>query len=156
MPGEPNLMQRIFIEVRELRGEVREFRFEVREHWDIADNKMELIHNEVRELRGEVRGLRGEVSHLQDAVAESAKLVQALVGFLGVIVPNWRNRTEIEQGDDMGILIPSADAIGLIVEIVPLQLEPGFEHEEVVSMEPPAGTLVARGSTVRVRMNFTG
>jgi len=92
---------------------------------DIADRRMSSLRIQVQELRGEVR-------HLQDAVAESAKLVQTLVDFLGVIVPNWRNRNEIEQGDDMGILIPSADAIGLIVEIVPLQLEPGFEHEEVV------------------------
>src|SRR5215212_6724008 len=109
---------------------------------DIADRRLRSLPIQVQELRGEVREIRDGVRQLQD--------------FLGVIVPNWRNRNEIEQGDDMGILIPSADAIGLIVEIVPLQLEPGFEHEEVVSMEPPAGTLVARGSTVRVRMNFTG
>jgi hypothetical protein len=122
-------------------------------HLERLDNLIGALSVQVEEVR---RELRGDVLHLQDTVAESAKMVQTLVDFLGVIVPNWRNRTEIEQGDDMGILIPSADAIGLIVEIVPLQLEPGFEHEEVVSMEPPAGTLVARGSTVRVRMNFTG
>jgi hypothetical protein len=116
---------------------------------DIADHEMLTLQRQVRELQDQVWRLQGTVT-------ESAKLVQAIVGFLGVIVPNWRNRVQIEHGDDMGIVIPSADAIGLIVEIVPLQLEPGFEHEEVVSMVPPAGTLVARGSTVRVRMNFIG
>jgi hypothetical protein len=104
----------------------------------------------------EVANLRGEVRQLRDAVDEMAKLVRALVGFLGVVVPNWRNRSEIEHGDDMGMVLPSAEAIGLVIEIVPLQREPGYEHEEVVSMEPPAGTLVARGSTVRVRMSFMG
>lgn len=107
-------------------------------------------------INAEVLNLRNDVQQLRHAVENSAKLVQALVNFLGVIVPAWRNREEIERGDDMGLIVPSAESIGLVVEIIPLQLEPGFGHEEVVSMEPSAGTLVARGSTVRVRMNFLG
>ena len=56
----------------------------------------------------------------------------------------------------MGLTMPSAQSLGLVIEIIALQREPGFGHEEIVSMEPEAGTLVARGSTVRVRMNFMG
>jgi len=120
---------------------------------EVAD-RVAAEHNAA--VSADVLNLRTEVRQLRDAVDENSKLLQALVGFLGVIVPGWRNRTEIENGDDMGMHIPSADAIGLVVEIVALQREPGFEHEEVVSMDPPAGTLVARGSTIRVRMNFEG
>jgi hypothetical protein len=127
---------------------------------DIAD-RVAAEHDAREEQRNaainaEVLNLHNDVQQLRDAVEHSASLVQALVNFLGVIVPAWRNREEIERGDDMGLVVPSAESIGLVVEIIPLQLEPGFGHEEVVSMQPSAGTLVARGSTVRVRMNFQG
>lgn len=107
-------------------------------------------------LNAEISDLRTEVRQLRDTVQASAKLVQALVSSLGVIVPAWHTRKEIEEGDDMGLTLPSAKAIGLVIEIIALQREPGFGHEEIVSIEPEAGTLVARGSTVRVRMNFMG
>jgi hypothetical protein len=74
--------------------------------------------------------------------------MHAIVRFLGVVVPAWRDREEIERGDDMGTNITSAEAIGLPVEIIALQRAPGFEHEEIVPREPPAGMLVVRGSTV--------
>lgn len=107
-------------------------------------------------LNAEISDLRKEVRQLRDTVDASAKLVQALVSSLGVIVPAWHTRKEIEEGDDMGMVMPSAKDIGLVIEIIALQREPGFGHEEVVSMEPEAGALVARGSTVRVSMNFMG
>jgi hypothetical protein len=110
----------------------------------------------VTEIKAELASLRQVVGELRDSVEETTKLVHAIAGFLGVVVPAWHNSQEIERGDDMGMSIPSAESIGLLIEIIPLQLEPGFGHEEVVSMEPPAGTLVVRGSTVRVRMNFLG
>ncbi len=107
-------------------------------------------------LKAELADLRDEVRQLRDTVQASAKLVQALVSSLGVIVPAWHTRKEIEEGDDMGLTLPSAQALGLVIEIIALQREPGFGHEDIVSMEPEAGTLVARGSTVRVKMNFMG
>ncbi|MGB3433933.1 hypothetical protein [Achromobacter sp.] len=107
-------------------------------------------------LHAEISDLRNEVRQLRDTVQASAQLVQALVSSLGVIVPAWHTRKEIEEGDDMGLTMPSAKSAGLVIEIIALQREPGFGHEEIVSMEPEAGTLVARGSTVRVRMNFMG
>lgn len=107
-------------------------------------------------INAELSNLRRDVNQLRDAVENSSQLLQSLVNFLGVIVPAWHNREEIERGDDMGLIIPSADSIGLVIEIIPLQLEPGFGHEDVVSIEPAPGTLVARGTTVRVSMNFLG
>ena len=108
------------------------------------------------EIRAMLSTIQNELQQLRGIVREQDSLIKSLVGLLGVFVPNWHNRIEIEQGDDMGMVILSANEIGLVIEIIPLQYEPGFEHEEVVSMEPPADTLVARGSTVRVRMNFEG
>ena len=40
----------------------------------------------------------------------------------------------------------SAAQLGLVVDIIPLQLEPGFGHEDVVSTDPAPGTFVARGT----------
>ncbi len=107
-------------------------------------------------LNAELTDLRNEVRELRDSVQASAKLVQALVNSLGVIVPAWHTRKEIEEGDDMGLVLPSAKSLGLVIDIIALQREPGFEHEEIVSMAPEAGTLVARGSTIHVTMNFKG
>ena len=76
--------------------------------------------------------------------------------FLGVVVPAWHSLTEVHEGDEMGVALLSAAALGLTAQVVALQREPGFAHEEVVRIEPPAGTLVARGSTVRVQVNFEG
>ena len=107
-------------------------------------------------LNAEVSGLRSEVRQLRETVDATAKLVQALVNLMGVIVPTWHTRKEIEEGDDMGLVLPSAKSVGLVIEIIALQREPGYGHEEIVSMTPEPGTLVARGSTIRVAMNFMG
>ena len=75
---------------------------------------------------------------------------------LAAPIPNWPNLTEVNEGDDMGIVRPSAAQLGLTVEIIALQQEPGFAHEQVVSIDPPAGTLAPLTRLVRVTVNFEG
>jgi hypothetical protein len=71
-------------------------------------------------------------------------------------VPAWLTLKEVQEGDEMGISHPSANEFGLKTEIISLQHEPGFGHGDVVSIDPIAGTFVARGRVVRVSVNFEG
>ena len=80
--------------------------------------------------------------------------LESLVGFFGVVVPDWRTRTEVEEGDEMGMVVQSAGALGLAIEYQVWQDEPGYEDGEVVSITPPPGTLVQKGSTVIVVINL--
>jgi hypothetical protein len=96
------------------------------------------------------------VGRLNTAVASQSHLLEQVAGFLGVVVPAWVTLEEVENGDDMGISRPSANELGLKTEIVALQREPGFGHGDVVSIDPIAGTFVARGTVVRVSVNFEG
>ena len=75
---------------------------------------------------------------------------------LGVTISEWLTKEAVERGDEMGIVTPSAEQLGLVVEFVNFQQEPGFAHEQVISINPPAGALVQRGSTVKVSINLEG
>jgi len=45
------------------------------------------------------------------------RTVEALVELVGAaVVPPWRTKTEIEEGDDMGVLYLSAEQLGLVIE----------------------------------------
>jgi hypothetical protein len=85
------------------------------------------------------------------------RTVASLVELVGaVVIPAWRTKTEVEQGDDMGMWAPSAEQLGLTVEYEIDQRNPNFGHEDVISITPPAGTAVMRGSTIVVRINLEG
>ncbi len=73
-----------------------------------------------------------------------------------VTIPAWRTEEEVLQGDEMGINILSAEALGLRVSFEFAQREPGFAHGEVISISPPAGTVINAGSTVTVLVNLEG
>jgi len=77
-------------------------------------------------------------------------------GNLGVIIPAWLNREEVLNGDDMGLVRPSAEQLGLTVEFEIAQARPGFGHEGVIQITPPAGTIVQPGSTITVLINLEG
>src|SRR5262245_37149513 len=94
--------------------------------------------------------LLNTVATLEDRIAQLIALVDA------VVIPNWRTRTEVEEGDDMGLVSPPASELGLTVEFEIDQRNPNFQHEDVISIKPPAGTVVKRGSTVVVRINLEG
>lgn len=96
------------------------------------------------------------ISALESEVGALKRTIETLVTFFGVIVPAWINKNEVENGDDMGIIRPSAAELGLVVTYDVVQREPGFGHEDVVAIDPPAGSLVARGGRVRVTVNLQG
>ena len=103
------------------------------------------------------RYLEGDLRFAEVRIAALEKTVEALLTLAGaVVVPAWRTKTEILEGDDMGIVYQSAEALGLTVEYVIDQLNPNFDHEEVISIDPAPGTVVMRGSTVVVTLNLEG
>jgi hypothetical protein len=73
-----------------------------------------------------------------------------------VTIPPWPDLEHVEHGDDMGIDILSAHDLGLRVHYEYTQQEPGYDHEQVVSISPPAGTVVAAGTIVTVTLNLLG
>ena len=104
-----------------------------------------------------IEGLGNVLVAIQGRLQQLEMQVAALVGLVGaVIIPPWVNKTEVEQGDDMGMHTMSAEQLGLTVEFEIDQRNPSFGHEDVISIRPPAGTPVLRGSTVVVRINLEG
>ncbi|MBK8460917.1 MAG: PASTA domain-containing protein [Micropruina sp.] len=101
-------------------------------------------------LGGAVRAMSSRIAELEQTIASLTQLIGA------VFIPPWRTRTEVEEGDDMVLVVLPASSLGLIVEYEIDQLNPAFGHEDVISIDPPAGTAVLRGSTVRVRINLEG
>ena len=71
-------------------------------------------------------------------------------------IPAWVNKQEVENGDDMGMDRLSATELGILVTFEFERLQPGFEHEQVMAIDPPAGSLITRGSTVKVTLNLEG
>ncbi len=109
------------------------------------------LKEDVAELKLENQRFDPErVDRLERSVATLAALMNASV------VPPWRTREEVEEGDDMGVLYMSASALGFVVDYIVWQSEPGYSHGDVVRIEPPAGTVALRGSTVRVTINLEG
>ena len=102
-------------------------------------------------------GLGAQLEEAHARIFQLEQSIAALTQLVGaVLVPPWRTKREVEEGDEMGLVTPSAAELGLVVEYEFDQLNPGFGHEDVVSVTPPPGTPVSRGSTVRVRINLQG
>ena len=80
--------------------------------------------------------------------------VSSLVTLAGAsVIPTWQNKSEVEQG---GLTAPSANELGLIIEFQFDRLVPNFNHEDVISVIPPPGSAVLRGSMVVVTINLQG
>jgi hypothetical protein len=115
-------------------------------------------------LGATLASLQAALTSVQRSVDEAVsrldtleRTVASLVDLVGAaVVPPWRTRTEIDEGDDMGILYRSAEQLGLLIEYEIDQANPNFAHEEVISITPPPGSVVMRGSTVVVRLNLAG
>ncbi|MFI6959882.1 hypothetical protein ACIBJI_41270 [Nocardia sp. NPDC050408] len=82
--------------------------------------------------------------------------VNSRMSRLSAVIPDWPTLTEVNEGDDMGIVRPSSRSLGLLIDIVALQQEPGFDHEQVVSIDPPPGTLQHLVDPVEIKVNFEG
>lgn len=108
------------------------------------------LQTTINMLSGSTDSSATRLDALDGTVASLAALVDA------VIVPAWSTKQEVEEGDDMGMRSPPASELGLAVDYVYAQRASGFEHEDVMSISPPAGTAVRRGSTVVVRLNLEG
>lgn len=107
----------------------------------------------VNQLQSTVSAMTGTQKRLD----ELEKTVDYILERLGAaIIPNWRTQEEVEEGDDMGMSARSAAELGLLIDYVVDQQNPAFEHGEVISITPPAGTPVLRGSKVVVRINLEG
>ena len=104
----------------------------------------------VNKLKDVIAAMGGRIQQLEMQVLALIELVGA------VIIPPWVNKTEVEQGDDMGMSTQSAEQLGLNVQFEIDQRNPNFSHEDVISIRPPAGTPVLRGSTVVVLINLEG
>lgn len=123
---------------------------------DIIDTKVDTASESVEVLRAQVDALRQDIVNLQAANALMAANLEKVINLLGVVVPNWQTKEEIEEGDDMGLVNLSASELGLNVVFSFIQRAPGFAHEQVISISPPAGSLVARGASVAVEINLEG
>ena len=73
-----------------------------------------------------------------------------------VEIPPWATKTDVLEGDDMGMVVLSAESLGLVVEFVYDQRASGYDDGQVISIAPPAGTMVPAGSTVVVTVNLEG
>ena len=108
-------------------------------------------------LQSAIDSIQMSVNGVGPRVDQLEKTVGSLVDLVGAaVIPPWRTKTEVEEGDDMGMVAPSAAQLGLAVQYEIDQLNPNYGHEEVISITPPAGTLVMKGSTVVVRINLEG
>ena len=107
----------------------------------------------IASLQSAINLLKGTADH----VTELDKSVAGIIQILGaVVIPPWRTKTEVEEGDDMGMSTLSAEQLGLVVQYDIDQRNPNFEHEEVISIKPPDGTVVMPGTTVVVKINLEG
>ncbi len=75
---------------------------------------------------------------------------------LSAIIPDWPNFTEINEGDDMGIVHPSAASLGLLLDISWDQNNPNFDDQQVESIDPAPGTLQRLVDPVRITINSVG
>jgi hypothetical protein len=123
---------------------------------DIIDTKVDAARDEAEAVRALLNVLRQEVAELKASTSVLSANLEKVMNFLGVVIPNWQTKEEVEEGDDMGLVNQSASQLGLNVVFSFLQQVQGFSHEQVVSISPPAGSLVARGTTVSVEINLEG
>ena len=111
---------------------------------------IESLQSTIDDLRRSASGSSFRLDTLERTVASLVILADASV------IPAWSTRQEVEEGDDMGIVSPSAAELGLAVEFTFERLNPNFAHEDVIRITPEPGTAVRRGSTVVVLLNLEG
>jgi PASTA domain len=123
---------------------------------EAAGTQIAGVDNRVAALDQRIAGLEQNLTETKAEVAALRSSIDSLISFLAVVVPAWINKKEVENGDDMGIARQSAASLDLVVNFEFDRQRPGFGHEDVISIDPPAGTVVAKGSTVTVTLNLLG
>ncbi|MBA9029433.1 PASTA domain-containing protein [Peribacillus huizhouensis] len=124
---------------------------------DIIDNKIQQLLLGYTEFQNRFAEISNTLRNIENTLNEVHQRQDGIIELLGyVTVPEWQKKEEVEKGDDMGMVNPSAESLGLRVEYIILQADPRYENEEVVNIEPPPGSLVRKGSTVKVTINLEG
>jgi hypothetical protein len=124
---------------------------------DVRTAAIPAVGTAITALQDEIFTMRTTTGISSFRLDKLENTVAQLVELLGVVViPEWHTRTEVEEGDDMGLVSPSAEQLGLVVEFQIDQRNPNFQHEDVISITPSPGTVVRRGSTVVVLINLEG
>jgi hypothetical protein len=124
---------------------------------NLIDLNVVAIRDRVDQVALEINApLAARLAALETSCATIAANLDQVMKLLGTVVPAWISQEEVESGDDMGMARPSAAALGLTVVFETVRQAAGFGHHDVVSISPPAGTLVAKGSTVTVVINLEG
>jgi hypothetical protein len=124
---------------------------------DVRTGSIPSIGDAIAALQDVIAGLQTTAGISGSRLDALEQTVAQLVDLAGAaVIPAWRTKTEVEEGDDMGLVSPSAEELGLLVEFTFDRQNPNFQHEDVISITPPAGTLVSRGSTVVVEINLEG
>jgi hypothetical protein len=127
------------------------------------------VLNQISVVTGSIEAAAASLSAKLDALAvemsqlkeQQSQLLQAL-GL--AVIPAWQTAEEVERGDDMGLERPSAHALGLAVEYWAMNGDREDRIEDhnvepwmsVLSITPPAGSLVRANSVVKVLVNLEG
>ncbi len=114
------------------------------------DEELGKLRNEISQLNTKIAALNSSTENLQVLIAQLMELSDI------VAIPSWQTLSEVEEGDEMGLILPSAEQLGLVVEFRIDQRNPNFQHEEIISITPQAGSLVKRGSKVVIDINLEG
>ena len=123
---------------------------------DLIDLNVVALQDRIDQLALQQQQLVASMAALQASCVTISASLEQMMNLIGAVIPAWTNQEEVESGDDMGMVRPSAAALGLTVAFETVRQAAGFGHHDVVSISPPAGTLVAKGSTVTVVINLEG
>ena len=99
-----------------------------------------------------------DVQHYIGSIRNDVRFeeIRTRMGRLSAIIPDWPNFQEIMQGDDMGMVRPSAASLGLLVDVSWDQNNPAFGDQQVESIDPPPGTLQLLVDPIRITINSVG
>jgi hypothetical protein len=86
------------------------------------------------------------IERLERSVETLAKLAG------GRVVPPWRTKMEVEEGDSMGLLYPSAEALEFEVEWTWVDDHPVLGQGDVISIDPPPGSVARVGTRLQIRV----
>jgi hypothetical protein len=86
------------------------------------------------------------IERLERSIETLAKLAG------GSVVQPWRTKMEVEEGDSMGLLYPSAEALGFEVEWTWVPDHPVLGQGDVISIDPPPGSVARVGTRLQIRV----
>jgi hypothetical protein len=126
---------------------------------DILDSEAKANSRTLRKIGDSTRRLETSVERLEAALSSLSQRAEAvrdavdgLIEVSGAVsIPAWTTTEEVEHGDDMGMVHQSAHELGLTVVYSP-EWNPAADIREVLWTNPPAGSVVRRGSTVHVEI----